>query len=244
MIRLEGITKTYVNGEFTTPVLKGIDIHVEAGQYVALMGSSGTGKSTLLNILGCLDTPTSGRYVLDGVDVVGMDDTERSRIRNEKIGFIFQQFHLLPKADAITNVMLPLVYSSNYPKDARERAKALLALVGLHDRMHHNPTQLSGGQMQRVAIARSLINHPKILLADEPTGNLDQKSTDDIMALFTRLHKDGNTIIMVTHDDATAAFAQRVIRMHDGMVASDTVGGSRAPDVKAAAEPAKGESPQ
>ena len=221
MIRLQGITKTYRNGEFETPVLRGIDLHIHAGEYVALMGSSGTGKSTLLNILGCLDTASSGHYELDGVDVVGMDDEERSRMRNEKIGFVFQQFHLLPKADAITNVMLPLVYTRVYPKDARERAKALLGRVGLHDRMHHRPTQLSGGQMQRVAIARALVNQPKILLADEPTGNLDQKSTEDIMALFTRLHQDGNTIVMVTHDEETAKYASRVLKMHDGMIVGD-----------------------
>lgn len=221
MILLEGITKTYRNGEFETPVLKGIDLFVGAGEYVALMGTSGTGKSTLLNILGCLDTASTGRYALDGVDVVGMSDEERSRMRNEKIGFIFQQFHLLPKADAITNVMLPLVYARDFPKDARERAKALLGHVGLHDRMHHRPSQLSGGQMQRVAIARALVTRPKILLADEPTGNLDQRSTDDIMNLFERLHREGNTIIMVTHDEETAHRAQRVIRMVDGMIASD-----------------------
>lgn len=221
MIRLETIIKTYKNGEFETPVLKGIDLHVRPGEYVALMGTSGTGKSTLLNILGCLDTPTSGRYVLDGVDVVGMSDEERSRIRNEKIGFVFQQFHLLPKADALTNVMLPLVYAQEYPKEARERARALLARVGLHERMHHLPSQLSGGQMQRVAIARALVNQPKMLLADEPTGNLDHNSTLDIMELFSRLHQDGNTIVMVTHDENTAKHADRVLRMHDGMIVAD-----------------------
>ncbi len=221
MIRLQGISKTYRNGEFETPVLKDINLHVAAGEYVALMGTSGTGKSTLLNILGCLDTASSGRYALDGVDVVGMSDEERSRMRNEKIGFIFQQFHLLPKADAITNVMLPLVYARDFPKDARERAKALLGHVGLHDRMHHRPTQLSGGQMQRVAIARAMVNRPKILLADEPTGNLDQHSTVEIMNLFERLHREGNTIIMVTHDEETASRASRIIRMVDGRIASD-----------------------
>jgi len=221
MIRLEAIVKTYKNGEFETPVLRGIDLHVAPGEYVALMGTSGTGKSTLLNILGCLDVPTGGRYILDGVDVVGMTDEERSRIRNEKIGFVFQQFHLLPKADALTNVMLPLVYAREYPKEARERARALLARVGLHDRMHHLPTQLSGGQMQRVAIARSLVNQPKMLLADEPTGNLDRTSTKDIMELFARLHADGNTVVMVTHDEETAKHAQRVLRMQDGMIISD-----------------------
>jgi putative ABC transport system ATP-binding protein len=223
MIRLEALEKTYRNGAISTPVLPGLDLEVGEGEFVALMGSSGTGKSTLLNILGCLDVPTGGRYYLDGVEVGGMDDAERSRVRNEKLGFVFQQFHLLPRADALANVLLPLVYSRQYPKDARERARGLLGLVGLHDRMHHTPGQLSGGQQQRVAIARALVNQPRLLLADEPTGNLDRASTAEIMELFRKLHRAGNTIIMVTHDEAVAESASRVLRMSDGRIVADEV---------------------
>lgn len=221
MIRLEGIEKTYRSGDLETPVLKNINLHISRGEYVALMGSSGTGKSTLMNILGCLDVPTKGRYELDGVDVVKLTDSELSLVRNEKIGFVFQQFHLLPKSDALTNVLLPLVYADSYPPNAKKRAESLLTLVGLRERMHYRPGQLSGGQQQRVAIARALINDPRIILADEPTGNLDKTSTVEIMELFDKLHGQGHTVIMVTHDEETAKRAHRVVEMSDGQLVSD-----------------------
>ncbi len=221
MIRLAGIEKTFRNGTLETHVLKGIDLQVREGEYVALMGSSGTGKSTLMNILGCLDRPTGGSYHLDGLDVGRMSDIELSGLRNAKIGFVFQQFHLLPRSTALANVMLPLVYARDYPKEARKRAEGLLALVGLRERMLYLPSQLSGGQQQRVAIARALINEPRIILADEPTGNLDRQSTIEIMDLFDRLHGGGHTIIMVTHDSETAARAGRMVLMDDGRIAED-----------------------
>jgi len=221
MIRLEGIEKTYRSGDLETPVLRNINLHIARGEYVALMGSSGTGKSTLMNILGCLDVPTKGRYELDGVDVVKLTDSELSRVRNEKIGFVFQQFHLLPKSDALTNVLLPLVYADSYPPNAKKRAESLLTLVGLRERMRYLPGQLSGGQQQRVAIARALINEPRIVLADEPTGNLDKASTVEIMELFDKLHEQGHTVIMVTHDEDTAEKAHRVVEMSDGQLVSD-----------------------
>ncbi len=226
MIRLTGIEKTFRSGALVTQVLKGIDLEVTKGEYVALMGSSGTGKSTLMNILGCLDRATGGTYDMDGVDVGRMTDGQLSRLRNAKIGFVFQQFHLLPRATALANVMLPLVYCADYPKEARKRAEGLLALVGLRERMHYLPGQLSGGQQQRVAIARALVNEPRIILADEPTGNLDHASTNDIMDLFDRLHGSGHTIITVTHDPETAARAQRVVVMEDGVIVSDRRSGT------------------
>ncbi len=226
MIRLTGIEKTFTSGTLVTQVLKGVDLKVNKGEYVALMGSSGTGKSTLMNILGCLDRATAGTYEMDGVDVGKMTDGQLSRLRNAKVGFVFQQFHLLPRATAVANVMMPLVYCADYPKEARKRAEGLLAMVGLRERMHYLPGQLSGGQQQRVAIARSLVNDPRIILADEPTGNLDHQSTNDIMDLFDRLHGSGHTIITVTHDPATAARAQRVVVMDDGIIASDRRGGT------------------
>ena len=221
MIRLRGIEKTFTSGTLETRVLQGIDLDVAEGEYVALMGASGTGKSTLMNLLGCLDRPTGGTYHLDDRDVTGLSDEELSRVRNEKIGFVFQQFHLLPRADAVQNVLLPLVYARKYPVDARARAEGLLGMVGLGDRMHHQPGQLSGGQQQRVAIARALIAEPRILFADEPTGNLDRDSTREIMDLFTRLHSQGHSIIMVTHDPATASRASRILEMVDGRIVSD-----------------------
>ena len=227
MIRLRDIEKTFTSGSLETHVLKGIDLDVSDGEYVALMGSSGTGKSTLMNILGCLDRPTGGTYHLDDRDVTGLSDEELSTVRNEKIGFVFQQFHLLPRSNAVQNVLLPLVYSRRYPSDAKKRAESLLGMVGLGDRMHHHPGQLSGGQQQRVAIARALIAEPRLLFADEPTGNLDRDSTLEIMQLFRRLHEQGHSIIMVTHDPETANFASRILEMDDGRIVEDRPGGGQ-----------------
>lgn len=221
MIELTGIEKTYVNGAIVTRVLQGVDLQVKEGEYVALMGTSGTGKSTLMNVLGCLDRPTAGTFLLDGVNVGELDDVSLSRLRNEKIGFVFQQFHLLPKASALDNVLMPLIYASRYPKDARGRGEELLALVGLADRIHFLPGQLSGGQQQRVAIARALINSPRMILADEPTGNLDAHSTREVIRLFSKLHQQGHTLVMVTHDPRTAAHAHRVLEMQEGRIISD-----------------------
>jgi len=221
MIELEGIEKTYSSGSIQTPVLKGISFRIEAGEFVAIMGASGTGKSTLMNILGCLDKPTAGHYRLDGTDMVSLEDDALSRLRNHKIGFVFQQFHLLDRASALRNVMLPLIYTDPYPEDAGARAEKALTAVGLSDRMTYKPSQLSGGQQQRVAIARALITNPSILLVDEPTGNLDSKSGAEVMAIFQRLHRDGRTIVLVTHDRAVAEHANRVVLLKDGMVAED-----------------------
>ena len=221
MIELAQIEKTYTAGTVQTPVLKGISFKIEAGEYVAIMGASGTGKSTLMNILGCLDKPTGGHYRLDDIDMVNLDDDALSHLRNGKIGFVFQQFHLLDRATALRNVMLPLIYANEYSDDARQRAEKAMAAVGLTDRMTYKPSQLSGGQQQRVAIARALITNPAILLADEPTGNLDSTSGAEVMAIFQRLHRDGRTIIVVTHDRAVAEHANRIIVLKDGMVAED-----------------------
>jgi len=221
MIELVQIDKTYTAGTVQTPVLKGISFKIEAGEYVAVMGASGTGKSTLMNILGCLDKPTGGHYRLDDIDMVNLDDDALSHLRNGKIGFVFQQFHLLDRATALRNVMLPLIYANEYPDDARQRAEKAMGAVGLTDRMTYKPSQLSGGQQQRVAIARALITNPAILLADEPTGNLDSTSGAEVMAIFQRLHRDGRTIIVVTHDRAVAEHANRIIVLKDGMVAED-----------------------
>jgi len=220
MIELDGLEKTYAGGQ-TTTVLKGVSFRIDAGEYVAIMGASGTGKSTLMNILGCLDKPTGGRYVLDGADMVNLDDDALAHIRNHKIGFVFQQFNLLERATALRNVMLPLIYTEEYPEDAKERAEKVLTAVGLADRMMYRPNQLSGGQQQRVAIARALVLDPAIILADEPTGNLDRASGLEVLAIFQRLHREGRTIIVVTHDQAVAEHAQRMIVLKDGAVAED-----------------------
>jgi ABC-type lipoprotein export system ATPase subunit len=221
MIELEDIEKTYQVGGVAAPVLKGISFRVESGEYLAIMGASGTGKSTLMNILGCLDKPTGGHYHLESTDMVNLDDDALSHLRNHRIGFVFQQFHLLERATAIRNVSLPLIYSEHYPEDAHQRAEKALAAVGLADRMTYKPNQLSGGQQQRVAIARALITDPMILLADEPTGNLDSRSGAEVMAIFQRLHRDGRTIILVTHDRAVAEHANRIIVLKDGQIAED-----------------------
>jgi len=221
MIELEGIEKTYGSGELATPVLKGITFQVAPGEYVAIMGASGTGKSTLMNILGCLDKPTAGHYHLDGTDMVNLDDDELSRLRNHKIGFVFQQFHLLPRATSLRNVLLPLIYAADYPEDSEELAAAALTTVGLADRIDYLPNQLSGGQQQRVAIARALIADPAMILADEPTGNLDSRSGAEVLAIFQRLHQQGRTIVIVTHDQDVARHADRIILMQNGQIAAD-----------------------
>ena len=221
MIELQDIEKTYGNGTVRTPVLKGISFRIEKGEYVALMGTSGTGKSTLMNVLGCLDRPTGGHYRLDDVDVVTLDDEALSRLRNRKIGFVFQQFNLLERTSALKNVMLPLIYADPYPADAQARAERALTTVGLADRMHYKPSELSGGQQQRVAIARALINDPEMILADEPTGNLDRRSGLEALAVFKQLHRQGRTLLLVTHDLAVAEHADRVLVMKDGQVAED-----------------------
>jgi len=221
MIELEDIEKTYQMGGVAAPVLKAISFRVESGEYLAIMGASGTGKSTLMNILGCLDKPTAGHYRLEDTDMVNLDDDALSHLRNHKIGFVFQLFHLLERATALRNVMLPLIYCEHYPEDAHKRAEKALAAVGLADRMPYKPSQLSGGQQQRVAIARALIADPTILLADEPTGNLDSRSGAEVMAIFQRLHRDGRTIILVSHDRAVAEHANRIIILKDGRIAED-----------------------
>ena len=221
MIELKEITKTYGNGAVTTPVLKGISFTIEAGEYLAIMGTSGTGKSTLMNILGLLDRATSGQYLLDGTDVTAQDDEGLSRLRNKKLGFIFQQFHLLERTSARKNVLLPLIYAEEYPDDADERADQALVTVGLADRVEYRPNELSGGQQQRVAVARALINDPELILADEPTGNLDRRSGLEVLDVFKRLHDQGRTLIVVTHDQAVAEHADRVIVLKDGQVDED-----------------------
>jgi|SRR5262245_46830156 len=221
LIELENVRKTYRLGDMEVPVLKGISLTVRRGEMVALMGASGSGKSTLMNILGCLDRPTAGRYHLDGEDVSSLSADERARVRGRKIGFVFQNFNLLPRTSAVDNVMMPLTYSPNGITEAegRRRARALLERVGLGDRLDHHPSQLSGGQQQRVAIARALVNSPPLLFADEPTGNLDSRTSEEVLRMFQRLNaEEGLTIILVTHDADVAAHAQRAIRIRDGLI--------------------------
>jgi putative ABC transport system ATP-binding protein len=218
MIYLENITKTYHLGEIDVPVLKQIDLSIDAGEYVAIMGASGSGKSTLMNIIGCLDRPTSGLYLLDGIDLTTLDDDELADIRNQYIGFVFQQFNLLPRQTALANVMLPTIYADVSHTQRIEQATEALVKVGLSDRLQNRPNQLSGGQQQRVAIARALVNHPALVLADEPTGALDSITSSEIMDLLTELNKQGTTIAIVTHDANVAARTKRVIRMLDGVI--------------------------
>lgn len=222
VIKIEGVTKLYKMGAETIHALRGVDLEIRRNEYLAIMGPSGSGKSTLMNMLGCLDTPTDGRYDFNGKNVAHMVDDELAEIRNREIGFVFQTFNLLPRSDALHNVELPLIYAGLRPHDRRERAKAALQNVGLGDRMHHKPNELSGGQRQRVAIARALVNHPSILLADEPTGNLDSKTGEEIMALFERLYDQGHTIIVVTHEEDIARHARRIVRLRDGLIETDT----------------------
>ena len=222
IIHLEQIGKSYFMGNQAIPVLKGIDLDIFKNEYVALMGPSGSGKSTLMNILGCLDSPTSGNYILNGKDVSKMIDNDLAAIRNNEIGFIFQQFNLLPRLSAAENVALPLVYAGVAKKERLERAREVLDKVGLSDRSHHKPNELSGGQIQRVAIARALVNNPSIILADEPTGNLDSKTSFEVMNIFGKIQEQGNTVVLVTHEEDIAAYAKRVVRLRDGIIESDT----------------------
>jgi putative ABC transport system ATP-binding protein len=221
VIHLNNITKVYTMGDTDVHALAGVSLDIHKNEYVAIMGPSGSGKSTLMNIIGCLDTPTSGLYGFNGVNVSDMNDNELAKIRNKEIGFVFQTFNLLARSDALHNVELPLIYGGIPSAERKERAREALRRVGLEDRMHHKPNELSGGQRQRVAIARALITRPSIILADEPTGNLDTKTGDEIMQLFEELHEEGNTIILVTHEEYIAEHADRIIRIRDGKVERD-----------------------
>jgi len=221
MIALSDVRKFYDMGEVQVRALDGVSMTIERGEYIAVMGPSGSGKSTLMNIVGCLDTPTSGSYRLNAREIANMEDNELADIRNREIGFIFQTFNLLPRTDALQNVELPLVYAGLSRRARREQAEAALEAVGLGDRMHHKPNEMSGGQRQRVAIARALVNNPSIVLADEPTGNLDSKTGEESMGLIDELHTRGNTIILVPHEDFLAARAARVVRLHDGNIVAD-----------------------
>jgi putative ABC transport system ATP-binding protein len=223
LIKITNIKRDFPLGNEIVYVLKGIDLEINKGEYVALMGPSGSGKSTLMNILGCLDTPTSGTYILNGKYVSEMQDDELAGIRNKEIGFVFQTFNLMPRTTALDNVALPMVYAGHSKSERMERATEVLTQVGLNDRMDHKPNQLSGGQRQRVAVARALVNKPSIILADEPTGNLDSKTSVEIMNLFNEIHANGNTVILVTHEEEIAAYAHRIIRLRDGIIESDTL---------------------
>ena len=223
LISITNIKRDFPLGNEIVYVLKGIDLEIKKGEYVALMGPSGSGKSTLMNILGCLDTPTSGTYILNGKHVSEMQDDELAGIRNKEIGFVFQTFNLMPRTTALDNVALPMVYAGYSKSERIERASEVLKQVGLDDRMDHKPNQLSGGQRQRVAVARALVNKPSIILADEPTGNLDSKTSVEIMNLFNEIHANGNTVILVTHEEEIARYAHRVIRLKDGIIESDTI---------------------
>jgi putative ABC transport system ATP-binding protein len=228
VIRTENLTKTYELGSETVRALRGVDLVVERNEYIAIMGPSGSGKSTLMNLIGCLDTPSDGEYWLDGTAVSGLTDNDLAAIRNKQIGFVFQTFNLLPRATALHNVELPLIYGGVSSRDRRTRAAQMLERVGLADRTHHRPAELSGGQRQRVAIARALVNLPSLLLADEPTGNLDSQTSSEIMAVFDQLHGDGQTIMLVTHEHDIAAHAHRSVTLLDGRIGSDVRRGEAA----------------
>ncbi len=221
MIKITEMEKTYDTGAIQVHALKKVNLTIESGEFVAIMGQSGSGKSTLMNILGCLDKPTTGNYILDGIDVMELSEDQLSLVRNKKIGFVFQSFHLIPRTSSLKNVELPMIYGKVGAKERHTRAKELLCKVGLEERLEHLPNELSGGQKQRVAIARALANDPPILLADEPTGNLDTASSVEIMELFTRLNEEGVTVIVVTHEDDIAEFTKRIIRFQDGIMISD-----------------------
>ena len=222
VIEIQNIKRNFQLGQETVKVLKGIDLEIDKGEYVAIMGPSGSGKSTLMNLLGCLDTPTSGTYILNGKDASKMSDDELADIRNKEIGFVFQTFNLLPRTTALDNVALPMIYAGATKAERKKRAEEVLTNVGLSDRVDHKPNQLSGGQRQRVAVGRALVNHPSIILADEPTGNLDSKTSLEIMNLFDKIHQAGNTVILVTHEEDVAQHAHRIIRLKDGSIESDT----------------------
>lgn len=221
LIRLQKISRRYQMGTETVHALREVSLEIQRGEYVAIMGPSGSGKSTLMNLIGCLDSPTAGQYELNGTDVSQMDDNQLAEVRNREIGFVFQTFNLLPRSNALHNVELPLIYGGMSAEQRRQTATDALTQVGLADRMHHKPNELSGGQRQRVAVARALVNKPSILLADEPTGNLDSKTGIEIMALFDELWRHGNTIILVTHEEDIARRARRIVRIRDGLIASD-----------------------
>jgi len=222
IITLDSLSKYYYVGAETIHAVRSIDLRINRNEYVAIMGPSGSGKSTMMNVLGCLDTPTSGKYILNSQDVSTLDDNQLADIRNREIGFVFQTFNLLPRYSALDNVTLPLVYAGNSRDKRVERGKEVLTRVGLADRMYHKPNELSGGQRQRVALARALVNHPSIILADEPTGNLDSKTSEDILKLFDEIQQHGNTIIIVTHEEEIARHAHRIIRLRDGKIEADT----------------------
>jgi putative ABC transport system ATP-binding protein len=221
VIDVRAVTKTYGAGDTAVHAVRGIDLLVERGEYVAVMGASGSGKSTLMNVLGCLDVPTTGQYLLDGLDVAEMDEHALAMVRNRRIGFVFQAFNLIPRTDALTNVEIPMAYAQVPRRERRERAMAALETVGMADRAHHNPNELSGGQQQRVAVARSLVMAPSLILADEPTGNLDSESTDEVLAVLDRLNRDGRTIVVITHEDHVVRHARRRVEMRDGLVIVD-----------------------